>query len=167
VSRAGNRNPRYRPGYGRFSSTRRAWLKTIQTQQLILHGITDEDRIQKEEKEQDWIRASQDEEGTSYIIMIPVPGRTKGLTWDLTGMTPDELEAFKKFMDLAISLAEPVVRVRQKVAEDAEQAGDDTYSRIYREPPVFVDRERAQRKNGQGVHDRSEDAPSGDGEDSN
>lgn len=75
------------------------------------------------------------------------------VTLSLTSLTEEELLALRKFWDRAIEKALPIAQLRDKVADDAFQAGDDTYSRNYREVPNFVVRERPKRQHAEGVHD--------------
>ena len=140
MSRAGNRDPKFRPqtGLGRIGKNRLAWLRTAATGQLALLGL---DPQQFDEEFQ--IRETQSEEGTTYLLVLTIPGRRTPLKWNLSGMTLPELEATRRFFNLAFDLADPVVRERDKVAADASQDGDDSYSRIYRGLPEFVIREGA------------------------
>lgn len=151
-TRAGSRTPRYRLGYGRQSDNKIAWLRTFVTDQLALLGID----ASKSETEEDITLSS--EVGISYILVIPVPGRKKPLLWNLSGMTTEELEATRQFFNHLFNLVDPVVRERDKVANDAyENEGDDSYTRLYRDVPQFVVRERPQREYSQGIHDGPED----------
>ena len=96
------------------------------------------------------------EKGDSTILCIYVPGRTRQLIWDITGMTGAELDATRKFFEHLFDLADPIVRERDRLADEAFSKGDDTYARVYREVPTLVIRPRQERSDGQGVLNGSE-----------
>jgi hypothetical protein len=77
------------------------------------------------------------EYGYALHLDIGTPG-VKPLQLHLTSLTRIELEELKKFLNLAIDLAMPVVIERDRVARDAQEAGDDSYGRIYRALPTVV-----------------------------
>ena len=60
----------------------------------------------------------------------------------LTSCTGDELNALKEFWDIAFANAQPIVELRDKIAQEAmEHDGDDSYTRLYRPLPRVVVRE--------------------------
>jgi hypothetical protein len=103
------------------------------------------------------------EEGSNFVLLISIPGRTKPLTWNLSAMTAEELEATRQFFNHLFDLAEPVVNERDRIARDAFREGDDSYARSYRTPPTFVTRERKKRTNRESVQHGSSDATEGSG----
>src|SRR6478752_107741 len=146
-SRAGARESRFRPGYGRHSDNKIAWLRTEITNTIALLGI---EYGEKPEEDEDFYLPP--EGGTSYLLVIPVPGRRKPLMWNLSGMTIEELDATRQFFDHLFNLVDPVVRERDKVADDAYATnGDDSFTRLYRALPQFFTRERPKREHSEGV----------------
>lgn len=80
------------------------------------------------------------ERGRNVFLYLP-GGRGRQVRWNLSSLTEEELKATKAMFDLAFELAEPVVKHRDKVAQDALAEGDDSYTRVYRAVPVYVVRE--------------------------
>jgi hypothetical protein len=111
-------------GFGRVAKNKLAWLNTQTTRQVSLHVFNS-----GEYDEENGIEVSS-EPGPSYVLMMPVPGRKRPLTWNLSGMTQEELTATRQFFDHAFSLADPVTRERDQVANEAFQQGDDSYQRV-------------------------------------
>lgn len=162
-SRAGNRTRRYTPGYGKLSSDRVAWLRTVPTQQIAISlvdpiGVLDKEDPDFEEK------AAKSEKGDNVLLMMTVSGRRTPLTWNMSAMTTEELEATRQFFNHLFDLADPIVRERDKVAEDAYNKGDDSYTRSYRQLPQLVIRSRQESADSESLHDGSPDAPLGDGD---
>ncbi len=62
--------------------------------------------------------------------------------WNLTTLTTEELDAVKKLFDMAFDLARPICEERDKEAQHAFENGDNSFARIYRQSPLFVDRSR-------------------------
>ncbi len=142
---AGSRSQRFRKVQrGEYVKERIAWVKTL-IGQVALY-------VYEEGTE---VAESTSEPGPTVKVLIP---RYKGptVTWDLSALTHEELMKLKEFFDLAIATAEPVARMRDKAAQDALTAGDDSFARLYRQVPQLVVRKRAQREHGEGVHDGSE-----------
>lgn len=154
--RPGSRNPKFRPT-GRISENRFAWLRTVVGQFVIMRypdpnlAVDDEEDV-----------PTDPEIGPSYLLVLPIPGR-KPLKYNLTALTLEELELTRQFFNLAFDMAEPVVRHRDKVAEDAAAEGDDGFARYYRQVPQFVVREGTFREDDQRLLHGSEDLPSGAG----
>jgi hypothetical protein len=99
--------------------------------------------------------------GPTYRVLIPRPGG-RPITLDLTALTHEEFLAFKKFWTWLMDEVEPVVIERDRVAHNAYEAGDDSFSRIYRQAPQLVFREGAIRSDAESVRVRPEDLPAGD-----
>lgn len=156
-SRAGSRTNRYRVGYGRIGDNRVAWLRTGPTGQLVLAEI-DSDAVNEEADLQ-----IDGEEGYTYLLNIFIPGRKNPLRWNFSAMTQEELEKTRQFFNHLFDLADPVVRERDRKANEAFKKGDDSYSRIYRPVPQLVTRERPKRQHDQGVLERPGSIPEGVG----
>lgn len=100
---------------------------------------------------------NQTDEVIDLKLMHPIPGRAP-LSWNLTALTEDELISMKHLFDTAFEWALPVVRQRDKEAQDAFAEGDDSHSRIYRQVPQLVYRSRPEWEHSEGVQHGSEDA---------
>lgn len=146
--RPGHRNSPQLRGDGKMSEERYAWLKTAVGQMVILvqHG---------EGKET----------GPTIRLHLPRPGG-RPISYNLTALTKEELDEMRKFFELLFATAEPVVISRDRMAQDALTAGDDSFARVYRQLPQFIVREGSQPRYDQGVHDGSEGLPPGSGGDS-
>lgn len=127
---------------GRMSDNRIAWLRTMIGQFVILEY---EDELASDKREI----------GPDIRLMLTRP-TGRAILYNFTALTAAELEETRKFFNLLFDKAEPVVKLRDKVAEDAYASGDDSYIRIYRDVPQFVVRERPVRKDSKGVRLRSE-----------
>lgn len=156
--RPGSRNPRFRPNNGRMSEARYAWLRTVIGQFVIMKYDNTPEEIDDSEEEQDH------EIGPTIRLILP---RVSGppIRYNLTALTEEELRMTRKFFDLLFDLAEPVVRERDRVAQDAFDAGDDSFARIYRQVPQYVVRDRPSRADGEGVQHGSSDDAAGAGRD--
>jgi hypothetical protein len=155
VSRAGSREKRYKHvGFGRLAKNKIAILRTQTTQQLslLINFNNDDPELELE-----------NETGESLILVIPVPGRRQPLSWNMTGMTEAELEATRQFFNHLFDQAEPIVRLRDKVANDAFAEGDDSYSRVYRTLPQFIVRPRPELPDSEGIRLGPESPPGRDG----
>lgn len=159
-TRAGSRVSKFRPGYGRISDSKIAWLRTATTNQIALLAF---DNNEEAPEDAEW--ASENEEGTTYLLVIPIPGRTKPLTWNFSAMTTEELQHTRQFFNYLFDLVDPVVRERDKVANDANSKGDDSFARLYRPPSQFIVRARPKQQDSKGVRLGPEGSPSGDGSD--
>ena len=162
-SRAGSRTRRFHPGYGKQSSNRLAWLRTFVTHQLAVVSIDPTGVLDEEDPEFD-VKIEKSEKGPNYLLLTTIPGRRKPLVWNMCAMTSEELEATRQFFNYLFDLADPIVRERDKVAEDAFSEGDDSYHRSYRQLPQFVVRARQEPSDSEGVHNRPPNASVGDGD---
>lgn len=147
-------------GTGRISKNRVAWLRTSAAQFNLLRypqeSIDQEDEMPRIETE----------EGDNVMLLIPQrAGRPCVI--HLTGMTYDEFDKTRQLFNLMFKIAEPIVKHRDKVAEDASANGDDSYSRIYRAVPEFVVRQGALATDSQGLRNRPQDDAQGTGHDGN
>lgn len=154
-SRAAKRS--HRIGFGRVSDGRVAWLRTMTSRQVAMVRTTEEQMKER----YDFIVPG--EEGDAICVFMQVPGRARALIWDITGMTTEELEATRGFFEYVFSQAEPIIRQRDRIAHEAAETGDSSYTRVYRETPLFVVREGKVTPNSQGVYDGSTDASGPDG----
>lgn len=146
-----------RSGFGRMGKNKVAWLSTLTTRQLVIH------QIDPSENDEELGISLPSEAGNAVVLMIPVPGRSRPLAWDFTGMTGEELDATRQFFEYLFDLADPVVRERDRVAADAYTKGDDSFSRVYRQVPQFIVRERQKPSDSESVHLGSEDTLDRDG----
>lgn len=163
-TRAGSRTNRYRLGYGRQSDNKVAWLRTAITNQIALLAI-DTHVPPDPDEESEFDAKLSNEVGMSYLMVIQIPGRDRPLTWNLTGMTSEELEATRQFFDHVFTLVDPIIRERDQVAKDAyETDGDDSYVRLYRPLPQYITRKRKVREHSEGILDGPENAAPVSGE---
>jgi hypothetical protein len=99
-------------------------------------------------------------------LVYPIPKRP-AVSWNLTALTVEELDAVKDIIDTAFGLARPYCEQRDKEAADAFAEGDDSHSRIYRAVPQLVYREGPVREYREGLLDGPADAagvPRGQGD---
>ena len=145
----------YKPGYrnkpdfenkpGLMSKNRWAWVSVYFGQFVI------------------WADLRKDAEGnlTDEVLDIklvyPIPNRPP-VTWNLTALTEEELVSIKHLFDTAFEWAMPIVQQRDKEAQDALEAGDDSHSRIYRQVPKLVYRSGPESQHGESLQHGSEDA---------
>lgn len=62
----------------------------------------------------------------------------RNFSWQLGGLTAEELTCLRQIVNLAFDLAEPVVEHRDARAAKALEMGDDSHARIFRQKPLFV-----------------------------
>jgi hypothetical protein len=138
----------YQPGHRQrklgvnhqIQENRFAWVQVENMKYLILVG--------NEEKS---------ESGPDVVLFRPMAGRLPDHVMNLTNLTEPELMALKELFDSAFEWALPVVKLRDKEANDAYEQGDDSYIRSYRAVPTVVYRKRPQFEYREGVLDGSED----------
>lgn len=145
----------YKPGYrnkpdydkepGRFAEGRWAWV-TVYFGQFVIWGDWKKDS-----------KGNQTDEVKDIKLIHPVPNR-QAVSWTLTACTEEELISMKHLFDTAFEWALPIVRQRDKEAQDAFEAGDDSHSRVYRQVPQLVYRSGPESKHGQSVQHGSENA---------
>ena len=155
--KAGHRQAkRYQPPEGRISKNRFAWLRTAIGQFVVMRYAQD-DRTDDDVK-------NDREVGDTYTLVIPLQGR-RPVTLNITALTYIEFQKTRQLFNLLFDLAEPVIRERDKVAQDAFANGDDSYTRVYREVPKLIVRERQERTDLQGVQYGPSGVPGGVGGD--
>jgi hypothetical protein len=79
--------------------------------------------------------------GHSISLLLQSRFDAKTIKYILTNLTGPELDAFERTILHAIKLARPSVEVRDKLAKEAFENGDDSHERFYRVLPTFVVRE--------------------------
>lgn len=84
---------------------------------------------------------------------------------NLSRLTEPELDALKSILDSTIELARPIVQLRDKVARDNLDRGEDSDPRVYRPVPNIIKRPWAVGIDAASVLDRSEDLPTRPGHD--
>lgn len=146
----------YRPGHRRsdlgkdfsqqgiMSESRWAWVRVAIGQFVILVDEDDNEEIKK-------IR-----------LFHPIQN-SRPINWVLTALTEEELLKLKELFDAAFEWALPIVRLRDKEAADAFEAGDDSHARVYRQVPQLVFRKRPVGEHGSRVLQRPEGVSDGDG----
>lgn len=73
----------------------------------------------------------------------------------LASLTEEELDLFEEFILMALKMARPVVQVRDRIAREAFEDGDDSFSRIYRQQPKLIVRPKKHKPNDEGsLHDQ-------------
>jgi hypothetical protein len=155
--RAGvGKSPRYISG--RLSRARAAWVRTGVAQFVMLKF---DNQAPPDEDDEDDETELTNEVGNDLFLMVPQP-RGKPLMLNFTAMTEIELRKTRQFFDLLFTLAEPIVKDRDKVANNALANGDDSYARIYRPVPDFIIRPGTIEPDSKSVLDGSEDSPQGD-----
>ena len=131
---------------GAYVDERVAWVNTAIGQMVYMHYPE---------------VPEQKEPGPTVKVLLPQQG-ARTVMLDFTHLTGEELDAVKQFFEMVFQAAEPIVRARDKVAEDAFAAGDDSFSRSYRQVPQFIVRQRKDAEHGEGVQHGSSDVPSGE-----
>ena len=131
---------------GRMQDTRKAWA-TLPKFDAILFVGNKEDSTSKQNFEADT---------PPVRIEIRIPGRRNPTMISLTHMTAAELNVFEEFFLHAISKARPICETLDQRAQEAFENGDDSFERLYRPVPQFVDRERGITKHGESVPSRPE-----------
>jgi hypothetical protein len=90
------------------------------------------------------------ETGTEVVISTYPP-----MTYfSLTNLTLDELRGLRALWNLMIDEAEPLVAALDREARERYENGDDLDVRLYRQPPVFVVRERVLEEYREGLRSR-------------
>lgn len=143
----GNRKKEFQPPIEQLSDARWAWTKNNIGLFMIMVNEVD------------------DQAGYTIRLFFPTPGSSRNISWDLTGLTAEELIAMRQIFLDAFDWALPICRVRDKEAQDAFERGDDSYIRIYRAVPQLVYRNRPESEHSEGVQHRPEDVPQVDNAD--
>lgn len=126
--KVGYRDPKVAKTRGLLSRNRWGWAKVYFGQFILFADyFSDED-------------GNETDNVSDLKLIYPIPNRPP-VSWNLTALTEDELMAVKHLFDTAFELALPIVRERDKEAQDALDNGDDSHSRVYRQVPQLVYRE--------------------------
>lgn len=152
VYKPGSRNPKFRID-GKMSENRVTWLRTILGTAVIMFyppGVIPDDATDEEK----------DQTGPTVRLIIPQPGR-RAVSLNLTALTSAEIVLMREFYNLLFDLAEPIVRERDKVAQNAYENGDDSFARIYRQVPQLVVRSGAIGPDYESVRNRLDDLSRG------
>ena len=139
-----------------MSENRLIWLRTVLGQMVIM-------RYEKGKQQEEEDVAEDKERGPTYLLVIPRPN-ARPVKLNITALTLEELELTRQFFNRLFDLAEPIVKHRDKVAEDAAAEGDDSYARIYRQVPQFIDRAGEISEHDQRLLDGLEDVSDGSGD---
>lgn len=130
-------NRRRRPAYkrGAVDPARKRWLRTEGVEFVQYERPAGE----KEKGE-----GSQEEWGPTHVIAQAYlkGGNRRVFYLDLTEFTLEELEAVEQFYMAAFSDARDICELRDRLAQEAFDNGDDAYFRIYRQVPQLVERSR-------------------------
>ena len=129
---------------GVYSENRYAWTQVLVGQVIILVG-----------------NEESPEPGSDVVLFIPRAGRRPDLSFNLTSLTEQELDALHDLFDAAFEWARPISRARDKRAEDANAAGDDSFTRNYRPIPQLVFRKRPSGEYSEGLRQRPSDISRG------
>lgn len=142
----GHRNPKLKPGH--FSENRLAWVTTHIGQFVILTAEESEGQV-----------------GKPIRLFHPTGKNGLGFSWDLTVLTVEELNSLRELLETAFEWALPICEARDKEAKDANDQGDDSFTRLYRAVPQLVYRSRPEPIDREGVQHRSADASPAHGND--
>lgn len=136
---------RYKPG--RFTDERKAWVETsIGTIILQIFKYTGSTATQDTDEDSDdtevYDAISIDAERTDTIrVYFPARGG-RPLSINVTSMTEEELLHVAHFFKAVFEIALPLVRERDRMAQDAFNQGDDSFARNYRPVPRLIVRAR-------------------------
>ena len=139
----GQRNKKFGVNH-QITENRYAWVRVETGNYMILYG-------------------EDNGSGSDVVIYNPRPGKIPDLAINLSNLTIEELTALKALFDKAFEWAEPVVKQRDKEAQDAWENGDDSHSRNYRPLPVVVWRKEPKREHDESLRERPSGVPEGDG----
>lgn len=145
-------SPKYSSG-GRLSAGRIAWGK-VKIAEAIVYQLRPEDN-----DDENFVV----EAGNSISLHIRTPGSRYPCRLNLTGCTEEELATLKTVIDMAFELAKPTTKLRDRIAQDAYDNGDDSFERVYRQLPLLVVRPRGESPYPDRVRVGPESAPGGDG----
>jgi hypothetical protein len=84
------------------------------------------------------------------------------MSYNLTALTHEELLAMRELFNFAFDLAEPVILLRDRIAQDAFDKGDDSFIRVYRQAPQLIIREGTIRQDGESLRERPDNFLDGD-----
>lgn len=133
-ARSGDQNWNKRRAAGKMVNDRRAWATLPKFDLILFVG----DDLSNPEINKD---SKYDYPHSPVYFDIRYPAKRNPTRISLTGMTTAELDVFEKFILHAISRARPIVEDLDRMAWEAFENGDDSYERLYRPDPQFIDRE--------------------------
>jgi hypothetical protein len=136
--------------YGKMGDNRIAFTRTG-AGTIALYRLPNDP--EKAESEEERLLIEDSEIGPNYRLTL-TSGRFK-IDYYLTSLIEEELNAIKSIFELALELAYPITRARDRMAQDAFSDGDDSFTRIYRPAPQFVVRNREATEHDQSILDRS------------
>lgn len=141
---------------GQMRDSRVAWVDLL-FGKIIVRQFLPEDEKSDEMRE----FAEENQVGATIVLEFQIRWMSRALTLNLTNLTHQEILLMRRLLNMALDLAEPVVIDRDKVAQDAKEAGDDSYARVYRAVPQIVVRESKIVAHGPGLLRRSKSVPGG------
>jgi len=103
------------------------------------------------------------EVGTDIVLIYKPTERARPVSFNLTRLTTDEIDKMRRFYNLAFDAAEIIIRARDDVAQEAFDAGDDSFTRQYRQDGILVERKGKGVEYFKSVSKRSLGVPEGDG----
>jgi len=116
---------------GEFSDNRIAWVALQKFEAIVFIGDDEEYLETSNTRRPDYDQVK---------LMFRVLTRRAPWILNLTHMTSNELEELKKCIDFAFDQAKPTCALLDARAQDAYDNGDDSWSRLYRPPALFVER---------------------------
>lgn len=140
---------------GRYGPARESWVQLMGDEYVLYEYNGDDD-------DSDGDRGSDRSDSDLPRIVVAISsrgGRSTRVT--LTNMTVNELEHLQRFIDRAIEKAKPICAEIDRRAEQAWEAGDDSYPRLYRPIPELHLRARREPEHDAVVQDRPDDADGG------
>lgn len=155
--------PGVRPQYaaGKIGANRRAWL-TAGVLQLVHYEYTEE-QSRENLNLLDVTDEGQVESGNSIVLSIK-KGAGRPLTFGVTSLTERELDMVIDFLKRLEPRIREIIRLRDKVAQDALDKGDDSFSRVYRQVPHLVVRPGVLGQDPEGVLVGPPSVPDGHGD---
>lgn len=144
--------------YNSFKHTRarRAWARVAWGNVALMKYESTEDVDKDDTEEEGVMQEITDAAGPSVRLVITKSKSRRPTTLDLTMLTEAELRALRRVFIAAFDEALTTCVLRDKEAQDAYAKGDDSFVRLYRPVPEFVDREGESRKHDPSVWDRPE-----------
>lgn len=116
----------------RIDHARKRWVRTDGIE-FIHYAVPEGTRKRGEGQLAGW--------GISHILsIIYKKGSVGTASFELTEMTLEELEAVKKLFDTVFDEAREVCELRDRLAQEAYEDGDDSHYRLYRTVPTMVER---------------------------
>lgn len=146
---ASNYAKQRRPRDGRISENRFVWARTVIGQFI---GMIYDNNVSVDKETGEEVVHNPPENGPDIYLILPQQGR-QPIKYCLTALSAAELKVTRQLLVLLFDLAEPICEGRDRMAQDAYDEGDDSFSRVYREVPQFVVREGPLRTHYEGLYD--------------